>query len=99
LLLLCRAHHWVVHEGGVRVDGRAPHTLVFHRPDGSLLPVCPVRVPINGKAGETLKEANRMHGLEITAKTVDCFWDGERMDCDLALDALMTYDDDPIEEE
>jgi putative heme iron utilization protein len=43
-----------VHAGGVRVEGQAPHRLVFHRPDGSVLVACPVRVPINGKAGETL---------------------------------------------
>jgi hypothetical protein len=58
-----------------------------------------VPVPINGKAGETLKEANRRHGLELTSKTVDCFWDGERMDLHMAVDALITYDDDPIDEE
>ncbi|MBW1743821.1 MAG: hypothetical protein JRJ47_10415, partial [Deltaproteobacteria bacterium] len=59
-----------------------------------LLPTSPVPVPINGKAGETLKEANRRHGLELTSKTVDCFWDGERMDLHMAVDALITYDDD-----
>jgi hypothetical protein len=99
LVLLCRTHHWAVHEGGVRVERRVPQGLVFHRPDGHLLPVCPVPVTINGKAGETLKEANRRQGLEITAKTVDCFWDGERMDCHMAVDALMTYDDDPSDDE
>jgi hypothetical protein len=99
LLILCRAHHWAVHEGGLRVEGRAPHGLVFHRPDGSLLPVCPVRFPINGEAGETLKEANRRYGLEITSKTVDSFWDGGPMDYHMAVDALLSYDDDPTDEE
>jgi len=99
LCLLCQAHHWAVHEGGVRVEGRAPHGLVFLRPDGSVLPGCPVRLPINGEAGETLKEANRRHGLRITAKTVDSFWDGEAMDYHMAVDALLNYDEDPIDEE
>jgi len=97
LVLLCRAHHWAVHEGGVGVEGRAPHRLVFRRPDGRVLPVSPVPVPINGKAWDALRDGNRSAGLEITAKTVDCFWDGERMDLDLALSALMTYDDDPTD--
>ncbi len=38
-------------------------------------------------------------GLEITAQTVDCFWDGEHMDLYVAVDALMTYDDHPVDEE
>jgi hypothetical protein len=94
LVLLCRAHHWAVHEGGVRVEGRAPGGLAFRGPDGGLVPMCPAPVPINGKAGETLKEANRRHGLEITPHTVDCFWDGERMDLHMAVDGLMSYGDD-----
>jgi len=99
LALLCRTHHWAVHEGVVRVEGRAPQGLTFHRPDGRVLPFCPVPVPIKGKAGEALKEANRRHTLEITADTVDCFWDGERMDLHMAVDGLMTYDDDPGDNE
>jgi len=93
LVLLCRAHHWAVHEGGVRVERRAPLGHVFHRPDGTPLPISPSLVAIHGEAGETLKEANRRYGLEITSKTVDCFWDGERMDLHMAVDALLTYDD------
>jgi hypothetical protein len=99
LVLLCTAHHWAVHEGGVRVQGRVPHGLVFHRPDGSILAGCPVSVPINGKAGETLKEMNRRQGLHITAQTVDNFWDGERMDLHMAVDGLMESEDDPIDEQ
>ena len=30
-----------------RVEGRVPQGLVFRRADGSLLPACPVRAPIN----------------------------------------------------
>jgi len=94
LLMVCRGHHWAVHEGGIRVEGRAPHDLVFRRPDGTILPACPVPVPINGEPGEALKEANRRHGLEISADTVDCFWDGEEMDLDMAVDGLLNYEND-----
>ena len=97
LLMLCRAHHWAVHEGGAGVQGRAPQRLVFRRPDGRVLPASPVPFPVNGRPGEALKDGNRSARLEITATTVDCFWDGERMDLDLALSALMTYDDDPTD--
>ena len=99
LLLLCRTHHWAVHEGGFRVQGRVPQGLVFRRADGSLLPVSPVRLPINGRAGETLKEANRSHGLKITSNTVDTFWDGESVDYHMAVDGLLACDDDPDGEE
>ena len=99
LLLLCRTHHWAVHDGGFRVEGRTPQGGVFRRPDGSILPVSPARVPINGRAGETLKEANRRVGFEITSKTLDSFWDGEAMDFHIAADALLSYDNDSIEED
>jgi len=99
LMMVCRAHHWAVHEGGFRVEGRTPQGLVFRRPDGSVLPVCPPRVRINGKAGETLKEANRRVGLDITSETVNSFWDGEALDYHMAVDALLSYDDDSIDEE
>jgi len=64
-----------------------------------VLPACPVPAAINGEAGETLKQANRRHGLAIAAHTIDSFWDGERMDLDMVVDALLSYDDDPIDEE
>ncbi len=96
LLLLCRTHHWAVHEGGFRVGGRVPQGLVFRRADGSVLPVSPVHPPIKEKAGETLKEAN-LSGQDHN--TVDSFWDGEAMDLHMAVDALLTYDDDSVDEE
>jgi len=94
LILLCRTHHWAVHDGGFRANGRAPHGLVFRRPDGSILPVCPVRAPISGTAGDTLKEVNRRVGLEITADTVDRLWDGEAMDYHMAVDGLLECEED-----
>jgi len=99
LLVVCKCHHWAIHEGGIRVEGRAPRDLVFRRPDGTVLSPCPVRVPIDGEPGETLKEANRRHGLRITANTVDSFWDGEPMDLHMAVDALLSYGDDSIDED
>ena len=99
LLLLCRAHHWAVHEGGFRVEGRAPQELVFHRADGSVLPPSPLRLPIRGHAGETLKAANRRNGLEITSNTVDSFWDGEAMDDHMAVGGLLDCEDDSKDDE
>ena len=56
-------------------------------------------LPIHGEAGETLKEANRRYGLQITAETVNSFWDGECMDLHMAVDGLLSYDDDRVDEE
>jgi hypothetical protein len=84
-----QAHHWAVHEGGFHAEGRTPGEFVFRRPDGSLLPVCPVPFPVNGRAGETLKEANRKHRLKITSETIDDLWDGEVMDIHMAVDGLL----------
>ena len=99
LLLVCKTHQSAVHEGGFRVEGRTPQGTAFLRPDGSVLPVCPPRAPINGKAGETLKEANRRVGLDITSETVDSFWDAEALDYHMAVEALLSHDDDSIDEE
>ncbi len=36
LVLLCRHHHTLVHEGGWRIEGN-PRNLQYYRPDGSQL--------------------------------------------------------------
>lgn len=38
LVLLCRLHHWLVHEGGFRVEAPVTEQATFRRPDGELLP-------------------------------------------------------------
>jgi hypothetical protein len=73
--------------------------LLFHRPDGRVLPAGPVRLPSAGAAGETLQEANRRLGLEISSRTVGSLWDGERMDLHMAVDGLLRCDRDPADEE
>ena len=44
LVLLCRHHHTLVHEGGWRIEGTPGH-LSFYRPDGSQLGVDPAPAP------------------------------------------------------
>jgi len=50
LVLLCRHHHTLVHEGGWRIEG-TPGNLRFYRPDGSQLridrPPRPIRSPFH----------------------------------------------------
>jgi hypothetical protein len=93
LVLLCRAHHWAVHEGGCRVEGQAPDGLVFIRPDGTSLPTAPSPARITKDAVHNLKDYHRRHGLKITPETGLPFWDGETMDYDYAVTALMEFDE------
>ena len=44
LVLLCRHHHTLIHEGGWRIEG-TPDDLSFYRPDGSQLGVDPTPTP------------------------------------------------------
>jgi len=49
-MLLCRRHHTLVHEGGVRVERDVIGALTFIRPDGRVIEVCPRR-PIGSTGG------------------------------------------------
>ena len=85
LLLLCRHHHRLVHEGGFRVR-RTPGGATFMRPDGRAIPA----VPRNrrGTRGE-LRRVNHRAGLKITSETAVAQSAGERLDHDLAIEGLL----------
>ncbi len=78
LVLLCRRHHRLVHEGGYRVDERGR----FYDPRGR--PITPVPRLRPGSAGELL-EHNQ--DLAITARTCKCGC-GDPLDLGLAVAAL-----------
>ena len=46
LVLLCRHHHTLIHEGGWRIEGTPGH-LDFYRPNGSQLGVDPISRPVS----------------------------------------------------
>jgi hypothetical protein len=50
LVLLCRHHHRLVHEGGFTVNRMGNDELEFRRPDGRSIPRCPSlpRVSLDG---------------------------------------------------
>ena len=92
LVLLCRAHHWAVHEGGFCVQGMAPRRLVFLRPDGTVLPRSPEQPgPIEHPIA-ALQSRNRRLGLRVPAGTDARCWDGLPMDYDLAVMGLQDLD-------
>jgi hypothetical protein len=88
LVLLCRKHHRLVHEGGFGVSARVNGDIRFTYPDGRLLPVT-----FDGRFRgnvESIKLENQQNGLEITPSTLPSLWRGERMDHDLAQLAMMS---------
>jgi len=93
LILLCRAHHWAVHEGGCRIRGQAPDGLIFIRPNGRSLPISPSPAPISKDVVDTIKACHRKQGLKISSETGLPYWNGETMDYDYAVTALMEFDD------
>jgi hypothetical protein len=84
LLLLCWHHHRLVHEGGYAIEETRDEELRFRNRHGLLVPTVPRPPP--GDA-EQLIERNRTAGKTITART-NRNGDGDRMDLDLAVDAL-----------
>lgn len=84
LLLPCRHHHRLVHEGGYGLALNAAREPVFSTPKGTPIPHGPdTRFRGNVFA---LTSANRRERLEIDARTVVPYWSGERMDDGMAVE-------------
>lgn len=83
LVLLCRHHHRLVHEGGFRLDGDGHGGFSFHRPDGTVLPESP-RPP--GGRPDAVPD---LHAATITASTAWPAWYGEPLRLDYAVDVLL----------
>jgi hypothetical protein len=78
LLLLCRHHHRLLHEGGytVTVTGRS---VAFHRPDGRTIEPCPG------------PPAKRPRSLPPRRPDACVPRSNDRMRLDLAVDAMLTF--------
>ncbi len=87
LVLLCRHHHRLVHEGGFSVSFSADGHKRFRRPDGV---VVPPGVDMRFRGNVTaLRLAHRDARLQIDSETLRSRWSGEAMDLGLAVDALL----------
>lgn len=87
LVLLCRRHHRLVHEGGFGLEARPAGSFAFTRPGGKSLPDT-----ADGRSRghvQAIREANRQNGLAITPGTAVPRWYGEKMDGSLAVLALI----------
>ena len=83
LVLLCRRHHRLVHEGGFGVQAQPTGDISFTDPDGQRIPGC-AATRSRGNVF-ALTTANTRSGIHITPRTGACRWLGERMDDDLAV--------------
>jgi len=87
LLLLCRHHHRLVHEGGYGLAMPVGGEPVFTAPNGRLIPGGPdTRFRGNVFA---LTTGNRRERVEIGARTGVPYWCGERMDDGMAVEGLV----------
>jgi len=87
LVLLCRRHHRLVHEGGFGLHAYPSGDLGFSLPNGT-----PIPDSAHGRSRgnvEDILDANRKNGLQIDARTAVPGWRGETMDDELAVLALL----------
>jgi hypothetical protein len=86
LLLLCRHHHRLIHEGGYRIEQASGGRAVFRRPDGGAIPAVPRKQP--GSARRLVRE-NLDAGLRITDETPVARSAGERLCYDIEIEGLL----------
>ena len=87
LVLLCRHHHRLVHEGGFGVHS-SNNAISFTNPDGKTIPTGPgTRFRGNVFA---LTAQNTRSGVRITPQTPIPRWHGERMDDQMAVEGVVT---------
>ncbi|HEV8395715.1 MAG TPA: HNH endonuclease signature motif containing protein [Vicinamibacterales bacterium] len=84
LMLLCRRHHTLVHEGGISIERDVLGNLTFVRPDGRVIEVCPP--PFVGHL-RPLPDAS-------SAAALRC-WDGTPFNLGYVIDVLRVPDSSP----
>jgi hypothetical protein len=88
LVLLCRRHHRLVHEGGFGVGCNGAGVIEFTFPDGRAIETGP-DTRFRGNA-VSIKVNNRKNGVNINSATLPPMWDGESMDHSLAILGLVS---------
>jgi len=87
LLLLCRHHHRLVHEGGFGIRTSTEGVIEFSNPAGEVIPTGPAR---NSRGNAwSLFEHHSESGIQITPKTAQSQWLGEKMDDDMAIQVML----------
>ena len=93
LVLLCRHHHRLLHQEGYEIVKDGEQQFEFLTPAGGALPavLVPQFAASEDMASETLA-IEREHdgrGLAIDSRTAVTRWEGERLDYDLAVGAML----------
>ncbi|MEZ4266555.1 MAG: DUF222 domain-containing protein [Myxococcota bacterium] len=88
LVLLCRRHHRLVHEGGFEVARAPSGQLRFFTPEGCELLPAPPLPPLAPGAPDRLAAEHRRRGLDLGPTTTIPGWRGESMDYTIALHIL-----------
>jgi len=94
LVLLCRHHHRLLHEGGFSIGKQPGASAGLRFVDKAGREIRPALYPqfAPGTTVSELEESNRHRGLTIDARTAVTAWRGERMDYGMAIDALLWRD-------
>jgi hypothetical protein len=90
LVLLCRRHHRLVHEGAFGVHRGAGNEIWFSYPGGATLPAT-ADGRFRGNARQVLSLSEEK-GLEITARSLWTEWTGTPIDYNYAQGLLAQYD-------
>ncbi len=85
LILICGYHHRLIHDHGYRIR-RLSGRWEFLRPDGTTLPT--TAAPLTGNT-ESLIEMHARARLHVDRTTLTPDWDGDRLDPEPILDALL----------
>ena len=90
LVLLCRHHHRLVHEGGFSVEKEAGNRVRFVNPEGQSIPPGGER-RFRGNVF-ALRTRHAESGIHIKPETPFSLWRGEVMDDQLAVEGLLRLD-------
>ena len=87
LVLLCRHHHRLVHEGGFGVALDPIGTIQFTDRQGKIIPPAADQ-DLRGNPRAIIRD-HEQAGLEITHKTPVPDWYGEKMDYSAAIESML----------
>ena len=85
LVLLCRHHHRLIHEGGYQVIHRGGDCFEFYTPNGTLIPNAIQTTQPNINVHRIARESNP----DVSAETLIPKWAGDRMDLGMAVEGLL----------